>query len=453
MINSQPSRASQLSARALACDILTAAESGAQYLDQILEQRLARTQLAANDRAFVTALTNGTMRWRARLDYEIAQHFRRDYATARPLLKNILRAALFQMRFMDRVPAYAALHEAVELARAKFGEQYARLVNAILRNAQRQPYVWPKPDTLLQPQNSARLAAYLSYPEWLVQRWLGRYEAEEVFALAEAFNEIPPMTLRVVRPNAHAAAFLDEVAALQLTAEAIPDLPQVYNLPHLDQITKLKTFQQGFCTVQDASASLVALLAALQPSDTVYDLCAAPGGKTLHLAEFLTSGKAVAVDRSFARLQLVKKSAERLHLPVQLVVSDARQFSAPPAEVVLVDAPCSGLGVLARRSDLRWRRQAENISALAAVQKEILANAARLVKVGGRLIYSTCTTEPEENDEVIAWFLRQHPSFVLQPAEQFVPARFCDHNGFVRTLPPRHKMDGSFAAHLKKISE
>jgi 16S rRNA (cytosine967-C5)-methyltransferase len=436
----------------LACDILTKAESGAQYLDQILEQRLARTQLAAKDRALVTALANGAMRWRARLDFELEQHFRRDYAAARPLLKNILRVALFQVRFMDRVPAYAALNEAVELARAKFGEQYARLVNAVLRNAQRAPYVWPGQDALLQPQNAAQLAAYLSYPEWLVQRWRARYEAQELFALAEAFNEIPPMTLRLVRPNAHARAFFEELAALQLAAEAIPDAPHVYNLPHLDQITKLNAFQQGLCTVQDASASLAALLAALQPSDRVYDLCAAPGGKTLHLAEFLGEGKVIAVDRSFARLQLVKKSAERLQLPVRLVASDARQFSALPAEVVLVDAPCSGLGVLARRSDLRWRRKPEDIPGLAALQKEILANAAGLVKAGGRLIYSTCTIEPEENEEVIAWFLRRHPNFAVQRADQFVPARFCDEHGFVRTLPHRHKMDGSFAAHLKKIA-
>ncbi|MEK7729434.1 MAG: 16S rRNA (cytosine(967)-C(5))-methyltransferase RsmB [candidate division KSB1 bacterium] len=445
--------ASPLSARALACEILTEAESGALYLDQILEQRLARSPLTAKDRALVTALANGTMRWRARLDAELEEFFRQNYATARPLLKNILRAALFQMRHMDRVPVYAVLNEAVAFAREKFGEQYARLVNAVLRNAQRQPYVWPPPATLLQPQNLARLAAYLSYPAWLVQRWLSRHEPEEVLALAEAFNEIPPMTLRVVRPRAHAEAFFEEMVALQLTATAIPNLPHVYNVPHLDRITKLKTFQQGICTVQDASASLVAALAAPQPADTIYDLCAAPGGKTLHLAEFLTDGKIIAVDRSFARLQLVKQSAARLHLPVQLVVSDARHFAAPPAELVLVDAPCSGLGVLARRSDLRWRRQAEDIPALAALQKEILTNAARLVKIGGRLVYSTCTMEPEENEEIIAWFLRQHSSFALQPAQQFVPARFCDHHGFVRTSPQHHKMDGSFAAQLKKISE
>lgn len=448
------SPAASSSARALACDILTEAESGSLYLDQILEQRLAHVRLTAKDRALVTALTNGAMRWRARLDVEIASFFRQNYSAARPLLKNILRVALFQLRFLDRVPAYAALNEAVELARTKFGEQFARLVNAILRNVQRQPYTWPKTALLLhEGSEAAQLAAYLSYPEWLVQRWRARYAPEELLALAEACNEIPPLTVRVVCPEAHTEAFFEEVVAAQITATAIPNLPHVYNLPHFDQITKLKAFKKGLCTVQDASASLVALLAAPQPHETVYDLCAAPGGKTLHLAEFLTNGKIIAVDRSFARLQLVKQAAVRLQLPVQLVVSDARQFSAPPADLVLVDAPCSGLGVLARRSDLRWRRQAEDIAALATLQKEILHNAARLVKVGGRLLYSTCTIEPEENDEVIAWFLQQFPNFILQPAQHFVPARFCDDLGFVRTLPHRHHMDGSFAAHIKKVSE
>ncbi|NUO78851.1 16S rRNA (cytosine(967)-C(5))-methyltransferase RsmB [candidate division KSB1 bacterium] len=442
-----------ISARALACEILTEAETGSLYLDQILERSLAQAQLSAQDRAFVTALTNGTMRWRARLDAEIAAHFRRDYATARPLLKNILRTALFQIRFMDRVPAYAAIHEAVALARAKFGEQFARLVNAILRNTQRQPYAWPSLEMLWQPQNLARLAEYLSYPAWLLERWRARFGQKELVALAEACNQIPPITLRVVRPLENTERFLKEIAAQGLAAEPVPDLPHVYNVSHHDQITKLKSFEQGLCTVQDASGSLVAALAAIQPGDTVIDLCAAPGGKTLHMAESLTGGKVIAVDRSFARLRLLKQAAARLRLPVHLVVSDARHFVAPPAEVVLVDAPCSGLGVLSRRSDLRWRRRPEDLRALAALQKEILSNAARLVKVNGRLIYSTCTTEPEENDEIVDWFLRHHPDFALQPGQQFVPARFCEASGIVRTLPHRHNMDGSFAAHLKRITE
>ncbi len=453
MPSTRHSQSSPVSARALACEILTEAESGSLYLDQILERGFAHSQLTDKDRAFVTALTNGAMRWRARLDAEIAEHFRKNYETARPLLKNILRTALFQIRFMDRVPAYAALNEAVTLARAKFGEQLARLVNAILRNAQRRPYSWPQLEVLLQPENLPRLAAYLSYPEWLVQRWLERLGKDELPALAEACNQIPPMTIRVVRPQTNTKSFLEETTALQFTPEPVPDLPHVFNLPHLDQITKLKAFEQGLCTVQDASASLVAMLAAIQPDDTIIDLCAAPGGKTLHMAEFLTAGKVIAVDRSFARLKLLKSAAERLHLPVQLVASDARYFSAPLVDVVLVDAPCSGLGVLSRRSDLRWRRKPDDIAALAELQKEILANAARLVKIGGRLIYSTCTTEPEENDEVVAWFLQRRPSFALQPAQRFVPARFCEAPGFVRTWPHRHNMDGSFAAHLKRIQE
>lgn len=441
------------SARAAACEILTEAESGSLYLDQVLERDLGKLQLAANDRALVTALCNGVMRWRARLDAEIAEHFRTNYEAARPLLKNILRTALFQMRFMDRVPVYAAIHEAVKLTRSRFGESFARLVNAVLRNAQRRPYAWPAHEVLLQPQNLGRLADYLSYPAWLIARWRTQFSNEEMLALAEAFNRIPSMTVRVVRPESNLKKFLEELAALQFAAEPIADLPQCFNLPHIDQPTKLRAFAQGLCTVQDASASLVALLANPQPHDTVIDLCAAPGGKALHLAEFLADGKIIAVDRSFARLKLLRQSATRLRLAVHLAVSDARQFAAPPADLVMVDAPCSGLGVLARRSDLRWRRKLQDVAALAELQREILRNAARLVKPGGRLVYSTCTTEPEENEEIIAWFLDRHPQFTLQPARRFVPGRFCDEQGFVRTLPHRHDMDGSFAAHLKRMNE
>ncbi len=439
-------------ARKLACEILAEAEKEEFYLDQILEKRLARTPLSAADRALVTALTHGVMRWRGRLDFELSRQFRKNYASAPPLLKSILRTALFQMRFMDRIPAYAAIHEAVALARAKFGENLARLSNAVLRGAQRAPYVWPPVEAQLANHDLAGLSHRLSYPLWLLARWLEEKGAPETLLLAQAFNEIPDIHLRLVRPAQNAEIVWQELRQLHITYAPIPGMSHIYKLSHADDIAGLRAFREGACTVQDASTCLPTLLAAPHAGETIIDLCAAPGGKALHLAETVAPARVLAVDIRARRLRLLTESAARMKLSVHAIVSDARYFFAPPADVVIVDAPCSGLGVLGRRSDLRWRRKPEDIPQLVQLQKEILHNAARLVKAGGRLIYSTCTIVPEENEEIAVWFLQQHPAFVLQPAHNFLPATFCDESGFVRSWPHRHQMDGSFAARFLKAS-
>ncbi|MDZ7266980.1 MAG: 16S rRNA (cytosine(967)-C(5))-methyltransferase RsmB [candidate division KSB1 bacterium] len=439
-------------ARRLACRILTEAETGSAYLDQVLEKHLGRSRLPEPDKALVTAIANGVTRWRRRLDAELARHFQKNFAGARPLLKNILRSALFQLRYFDRVPSYAVVHEAVELTRAHFGEPLARLCNAVLRNALRAPMRWPDPEILLQANDLGQLAQALSYPEWLLQRWRERHGDAGMLALAQANNEIPKLTIRVVQPARHTQAVLAELAAAGASLQEIAGLPHFYQMPPLHHLANLETFKAGAFVVQDGSAGLVAHLAAPARGGMIVDLCAAPGGKALHLAELAPQARVIAVDQSPKRLRLLAEAAQRVHCKIDMIAADARTFSGVAADLVLVDAPCSGLGVLAKRSDLRWRRRPEDIPALVQLQQEILRNAATLVTPGGRLIYSTCTTEPAENEEMVAWFLATHPAFVLQPAQQFVDDRFCDPQGFVRTLPHRHGLDGSFAAHLLKLS-
>jgi 16S rRNA (cytosine967-C5)-methyltransferase len=218
----------------------------------------------------------------------------------------------------------------------------------------------------------------------------------------------------------------------------------------VDDITSLPGFEEGWFTVQDPSAGIVGLLAAPQSEEIVIDLCAAPGGKALHLAELAESGKVVAVDLNPPRLKWVAEAAARLRSSVNLVIADSCTFAAAPADLIVVDVLCSGLGALSRRSDLRWRRRQKDITDMAELQKEILTNAADLVKPGGRLIYSTCTIEPEENDKVVEWFLEHHQEFRLEPARGYVHKSFCDERGYIRTWPHRHNMDGSFAARLVK---
>ena len=429
---------------------MTQAESGPQYLDQILERRLVRSALSAKDRALVTAIANGTVRMRSRLDTEIEQHYREGYATARPLLRNVLRTALFQLRYMDRIPEYAAINEAVEIARRRFGDRMSQFCNALLRNAQRTPLEWPPNEELAAARDFQSLGRSLSFPEWLMRRWIERLGAAETLALAEAFNRVPDITMRVVRPQANLQTFLNEAERAGLELRPLEGLPDFFVLPHMDQIGDFAPFKNGLCTVQDGSGGLVTYLAAPVSGESVIDLCAAPGGKAMHLAEKVAPTKVLAVDIDEARIQMLAEGAGRLDLAVETAVADACTFSATPADLVVVDAPCSGLGVLGKRSDLRWRRKQGEIAQLAQLQKRILTNAASLVRAGGRLIYSTCTTEPEENDAMVSLFMENHPEFALEPAHQFVDARFCDDKGFVRTFPHRHGIDGSFAARLKK---
>jgi 16S rRNA (cytosine967-C5)-methyltransferase len=444
-----------LSPRAIAAQILSEAESSFVYVDQVLEKHLQRAAFPARDRALVTALVHGVARMRARLDGEIQQHFRHHYNEAQPFLKNVLRCAVYQMLFMDRIPAYAIVDEAVEMIRLKFGKNFSQLVNGVLRNIQRAPHEWPAVDSLVENKDLKTLAQLLSHPEWLLKRWTEQFGWAEAVALAEANNRIPPLTIRVVRPEENLKPWLKKMASQKVKPEPVEHTPNFYRLPHLDDVASLPGFRDGWFTVQDPSAGLVTHLASPQSGETVLDLCAAPGGKLLHLAELVGeeeghAARVIGVDRDYQRLRMVKEAAVRLRLSVSLVLADSRIFSSTPCDLVVVDAPCSGLGVLSRRSDLRWRRRLKDITDMAELQKVMLTNAAELVKPGGRLIYSTCTIEAEENEKVVEWFLEAHREFGLEPAQQFVHAAFCDERGHVRTLPIRHNMDGSFAARMVK---
>ncbi len=439
-----------LSPRAIAAQILSEAESSSTYVDYVMDKHLQRSAFPARDRALVTALVHGVSRWRSRLDAEIQQHFRHHFDEAQPFVKNVLRGAVYQMLFMDRIPAYAAVDEAVEMIQLRFGNNFSRLSNGVLRNIQRAPMEWPPIESVIEKKDLKMLAQMFSHPEWLIKRWIDQFGWKETAALAEADNRIPSITVRIVRPEENLKPWLEQMAAREIKPEPFKQVPNFYRLPHLDDITELPGFAEGWFTVQDPSAGMVARLAAPRRGETIIDLCAAPGGKALQMAEMAETGNVVAVDLDPYRLEMIKDAAQRLHCAIHPVIANARSFAATPVDLVLVDAPCSGLGVLARRSDLRWRRRQKDIADMAELQKEILINAAELVKSGGRLVYSTCTIDPEENEKVVDWFLEHHQEFRLEPAKNFVHVMFCDERGYIRTLQSRHNMDGSFAVRLVK---
>lgn len=436
----------RLHARQVAAQILTRAERDFSFVDRELDKLLGSAALPRRDRALVTMLVNGVTRMRQRLDFEIAEYYQRDYQQAPELLKNILRMAFYQSEFLERVPDYAITSESVNLARKFFGEDRGRLVNAILRERQRRPCQWPAIEVLAQ--DIGLLAAYVSHPRWLLEKWLQRMPLSEVLALCETDNQIPAITLRVVHPEDNTSAFEQLMASGRIPIEILPHAPSFYRLRAPVHIHGLVAIRRGLCVVQDFSAGLVSKLIRPMPGEHIYDLCAAPGGKSLHMAE--SGATVIAVDINPLRARLIALNSARVGVPVQVVRADATSFAGKPADGVLVDAPCSGLGVLAKRADLRWQRQPEDLPELVMLQQRLLENAARLLRPGGRLVYATCTIEPEENETVVHRFLEAHPDFRLVSAADFVDKSFCDAYGFVRTLPHIHHIDGTFAARLER---
>jgi 16S rRNA (cytosine967-C5)-methyltransferase len=342
------------------------------------------------------------------------------------------------------------VNEAVEFIKRIRGDKPAGLVNAVLRNIIRNidgiRYPDPAEDRIQY------LSVFYSHPSWMVKRWTDRFGVEETERLLMANNERPGLALRVNRLRTNPEEFLRRIEELGISAAPSAVLPHFVRVKTLSRIGQMDLFRNGMFTIQDESAALPCELLDPQPGERVIDLCAAPGGKTTNLAELMQNrGSILAVDRYEVKLSYIRGSLDRLGLTiVTLQVGDAATLDEALADRVLLDAPCTGLGTLAKKPDIKWKRDSSDIRKLAGMQQTLLNNAARLVKPGGVLVYSTCTTEPEENQEMIAWFLRAHPEFRLDSAEKYVHRDVVGPGGFVETFPHRHSMDGSFAARLVK---
>jgi 16S rRNA (cytosine967-C5)-methyltransferase len=299
------------------------------------------------------------------------------------------------------------------------------------------------------------LAVFYSHPHWMVKRWLDRYGREATERLLMANNERPGMALRVNRLKISPADFRARLDAQQIPYTMSDILPHFVRVKTLSGIAQMDLFRNGMFTIQDESAALPCQLLDVYPGQRVIDLCAAPGGKSTNIAEVMgNQGAIVALDKYEAKLNLIRASADRLGVKIiDLRSADATTFECPPADRVLLDAPCSGLGTLAKKPDMKWKREIGDIRKLNLIQETLLENAARLVKPGGAIVYSTCTIEPEENAGIVQAFLERHPEFTLDRAEKYLPAAVVSPEGFVTTLPHVHFMDGSFAARLVKAPD
>ena len=438
-------------ARYEALRILVRVEQDKAFADIALEHALDAARLDPRDAGLCTEIVYGTLRWRRHLDWRLGPHLRRPLAKLEPWVRALLRLTAYQVLFLDRVPRWAAVDEAVSLARLKARRAGpAEFVNAVLRALTRPGTPPPLPAS---PVEAA--ATRWSFPDWIAARWLSHYGPREAEALMVAMNERPPVAIRANRLR-----ITRETLATRLRDEELAETRSALLAPEglivqRGAVARWAAFTQGWCTIQDEASMVVARLLAPEPGELIADACAAPGTKATHLAELMDNrGKIIAIDPHPGRLKLLGRAAARLGIAIIDPHPNGVAVVAPRwaarCDGALVDAPCSNLGVLRRNPDVKWRRREDELVRLAAKQRGILEAAALMVKPGGRLVYATCSLEPEENDDVVGDFLRKRPEWRIDaPAESPIAP---DDDGFIRCLPHVHGTDGFTAIRLRRGS-
>ncbi|MFY9174199.1 MAG: 16S rRNA (cytosine(967)-C(5))-methyltransferase RsmB [Peptococcia bacterium] len=449
-----------MNSRNLAYQALLEIEKGA-YANLVLDEYLRENKLSGPERGLATELTYGSVKYKLLLDWLIGR------LVAKPgKLKIgpriILRMAFYQLLFLDRIPPSAATNEAVKMAKKYFNPGVAGLINGVLRGYLRDPakVKWP----VLEDDPVKYLSIKYSHPEWMIERWLKRYGHENTRQLCEFNNRPADLWIRTNTLLISRDELMAKLEQEGCQAEVSRRVPEGIRLVSAPPLTSLESFQAGYFTVQDESSMLVAHALNPKPASRVIDVCAGPGGKTSHLAQLMDNrGLIIACDIHRHRLGLIEDTAQRLGIGIiETRLQDATKLEVAPGEeypYILVDAPCSGLGVLRRRPDSRWRKKPEDIGDLAALQIEIMKKAVKTLQPGGWLIYSTCTIEPEENNEVITKITAQYPEMELIDLRENMPYQAEGPQeeeelsaGMRQYLPFADEMEGFFLAGLRKRS-
>ena len=450
-------------ARTIAYDALLRVENEAAYASEVLHARLnenTAVKVSARDAALATEIVMGTLRWQRLLDF-----FIEHYTGKNPLALDVevliaLRIGIYQLRHLARIPASAAVHESVELVKRARKQSAASLVNAVLRRAAAES---TKPARNFLPRELASadaLGLLNSHPTWLVERWLERFGRERTVALLEANNEAPRRVCAVLGHENREEA-LRSLADAHVEFESGRLARDAITIRSGD-VTQTKAFRNGWISFQDEASQIIPLLLHVKAGESVLDVCAAPGGKTMALAQKAQpGGLVVAADRRENRLRAMRERLALAHVSnVKMIALDGTAplpFRAT-FERILVDAPCSGTGTLSRNPEIRWKLKPTDLLELHARQVMLLSSALECLPPEGRIVYSTCSLEPEENEDVISEVLHAHPEFRAIQAE--IPAgalvegvraeTLVDNHGAFRTFPPQHATDGFFAAVLAR---
>ena len=452
------------------------------YVDVALDRVLRKVDLPDNERRLVTELVYGSVRRQLTLDAIIDQLARKKSHQQPLLLRSILHLGLYQLQFQERIPPSAAVNTTVQLAKDNGFSGLSGFVNGLLRSyirlgEDKREGEENKQDKInknnqiipiyLPENNVEKLGILHSFPDWIVDVWMEQFGFSETEKLCRWMNQTPNIDLRV---NQLCSSVEEVETALQnqgVLTQRIPNLPQALRLlSSPGAIKNLPGFNQGWWTVQDSSAQLVGYLLNPQPNEVIIDACAAPGGKTTHIAELMGDlGRIYACDRTASRLRKLQQNTQRLNLKsIEMCIGDSRDLSNSSqfvnlkdkilADKVLLDVPCSGLGTLHRHADARFRQTPENIKELSILQGELLLNTSKFVKENGYLVYSTCTLHPAENEAVIKSFLESNPNWKIEPPHTDSPiSEYSIPEGWVKVLPHKHDMDGFFMVQLQKQTE
>ncbi len=441
--------------RQLALLILREIERQGAYTDIALDRAFKHTHLNPSDRALVTELVYGIVRRRRTLDALIDQLGKKSAQQQPPNLRLILQIGLYQLRYLSQIPPSAAVNTSVELTKENKLQRLSGVVNGILRQYIRLSQTQENPLTL--PDNPIKkLGILFSFPDAIIELWLQQLGQDTTAQLCDWFNQPPNLDLRINPLTTTLETVEAHLQQANLEVMRLNNVPQGLRLKgKTGAIKQLPGFKEGWWTVQDSSAQLVTHLLDPHPSDVVIDACAAPGGKTTHIAELMEDrGTILACDRTPSRLKKLQANAQRLHLnSIKIVPGDSRQFDqfTAIADRVLLDAPCSGLGTLHRHPDIRWRYTPENGQQLSTLQQELLERVATWVKPKGVLVYATCTLNGLENQLIIQKFLNTHSNWQIElPSSDSFLFSLANPSGWIQILPHQHQMDGFFMVKLKK---
>lgn len=455
------SRPAAWGARELAWRVLESIEKTQARLEVALNLALSQAELSRRDQALASELVYGTCRWQGLLDHVLALCAKRPLDNLSPGVLNLLRLGAYQLLRLERVPASAAVHSSVELAKARLGPKAAGFVNAVLRRVAERAGEGQAGLSLPDPEAdlAGHLAAAQSHPRWLVERWLTELGREEAAALLAANNQPPELILRVNPLALDRDDFLARLQAAGFQASAGRFSPQAVAVKRAS-LADLEALAPGAFSAQGEAAQLVCLALDPRPGWRVLDACAGAGGKTTHLAELMSDqGEVIGLDIDGQRLEVGRRLAEKLKLgSPRFYQADAtgpwpQLLGEPFFDAVLVDTPCTGLGVLRSRPDRRWRLGPDDPARLARFQDHLLAAAAKRVKSAGVLVYATCTLTAEENQGAAARFLAAHPDFQVEDLSFFLPRparHLVSADGFFQSWPHRHHLDGFFIARFKR---
>lgn len=438
-------------ARKIAVEVVDAILSKGAYSNIVLNSKLNKATLEDRDKSLVTEIVYGTIKYKYTIDMILSSYLKLGLNKMNSFTLNILRTSLYQMRFLTKIPEFAAVNEAVNIAKKHASLSDSKLVNGVLRNYLRNP------EKIYYNQNDMveKICFEYSFEPWLVKMFIKQYGAEKSQLILAGLNSTPNVTVRVNSLKMSYEEAMDKLEADGYEALEGFVCPEAIRINKGRSIEQNPLFKEGFATVQDESAMLVAPSMDLKPNMTVLDLCSAPGGKATHASEIMeNTGTVYAFDIHEDKLPLIQDNAKRLGITnIKCGVIDAAAYEEKlkdSADRVLIDVPCSGLGIIRKKPEIKWTKNLKQLNEIITIQRDIMKNASKYVKAGGILLYSTCTLNKQENEDNVKWFLKTFPNYSIEELF-FGETDNILYSNHGTTILPNEYMDGFFIAKLKRL--